>query len=141
MMSRHAGRDGCYARLHDAHNTCPCCHTMPYVSCRYQLLPVQLMENDLSSEKLLLALVNSRSSKLLTRASIPLAALQPHRHYNLRLGMAGTYDETSGMSFIPPWRSLHNVHPGACHQSIDTRMLVAERCGSSCKLAWSVLHG
>jgi len=49
------------------------------------LLAVEMHSDELPDERLLLAMVNADTNKLLAKASLPMKALRPGRHYNLRL--------------------------------------------------------
>ena len=55
-----------------------------------QTLEVDFLEAELSSERLLVALVDSKSDKLIGKAAIPTRGLFPGVHHNLRLAMDGT---------------------------------------------------
>lgn len=83
------------------------------------MLPVAYMESELVSEKLLLAVVNADNSRLLTRSSIPLSVLQPHRHYNLKLAMTGQ-------------QSLQTRMPASTHACIRRYMMRALAIPATC---------
>lgn len=55
-----------------------------------QTLEVDFLEAELSSERLLVALVDSKSDKLVGKAAIPTRGLFPGVHHNLKLAMDGT---------------------------------------------------
>ncbi|MEW5309909.1 MAG: hypothetical protein WDW38_001752 [Sanguina aurantia] len=54
-----------------------------------QLLTLKYAEDELNTERLLLALVNDDHSRLMLKCSLPLAHILPGLHYNLRLLLPG----------------------------------------------------
>ncbi|KAG2496621.1 hypothetical protein HYH03_005442 [Edaphochlamys debaryana] len=97
-----------------------------------QVLTVRYDETELAAgrEQLLLAVVNNTSHRLMIKAALPLAALLPGRHYNLRLLLPGGPLGSSVQLYVtlvlaeaPGLQHRHlRAHMNAAKQLLQTRL-------------------
>jgi hypothetical protein len=84
------------------------------------LSQVEMHSDELPDERLLLAMVNADTNKLLAKASLPMKSLRPGRHYNLRLLL-----ESPAAGAATPWLDVtlhvHGTPRAALHWAAQVR--------------------